>query len=249
MNIVFLTTDDPIYLPAFYERVLTEWADRTAEVAIVPPLYKNQTKLAAARRYYRTFGLDGVRGLVSRILSAKARRRSIASVCARYGVKASLVADVNAPEFLEHLRRIGADLLVSVSCPQIFKRDLIDFPALGCLNIHGAALPLYRGVMPSFWMLANGEAEAGVSIYFVNEKIDAGELCGQRIFAIEPDESLDEFVRRSKSIAADLLIEVLRKLDAGDLERRPLDLSEGSYYSWPESRDVERFRAAGRRVW
>lgn len=249
MTIVFLTTDDPIYLPAFYESVLAEWADRTAEVAIVPPLYRNQTKLAAARRYYDTFGLDGVRGLVSRILSAKVRRRSISSICARYGVKASLVADVNAPEFLDHLRRIGADVLVSVSCPQIFKRDLIDLPALGCLNIHGAALPQYRGVMPSFWMLANGETEAGVSIYFVNEKIDAGELCGQRIFAIEPDETLDEFVRRSKSIAADLLIEVLRKLDAGDLERQPLDLNEGSYYSWPKSQDVERFRAAGRRVW
>jgi methionyl-tRNA formyltransferase len=249
MNIVFLTTDDPIYLPAFYERVLSAYGDRTAEVVIVPPLYKGQTKTAAAWRYYRTFGVEGVRGLVTRLAGAKVRRRSIASVCARHGVRSSLVLDVNAPGFLEHLRGIEADLLVSVSCPQIFKRDLIDLPVLGCLNIHGAALPRYRGVMPSFWMLANEEKEAGVSIYFVNEKIDAGELCGQRIFQIEPNDSLDSFVRRSKLIAAELLIEVLGQLEKDELPRSPLDLSDGSYYSWPKSEDVARFRAAGRRVW
>ena len=126
MNIVFLTTDDPIYLPAFYDRVLAAYGAQTREVAIVPPLYKNQTTTRAAWRYYRTFGFEGVRGLVSRIVRAKTRRRSIAAACARHGVACNFVGDVNAPEFLEHLREIGADLLVSVSCPQIFKRDLID---------------------------------------------------------------------------------------------------------------------------
>jgi hypothetical protein len=58
-------------------------------------------------------------------------------------------------------------VIVSVSCPQIFKKELIELPARGCLNVHGASLPQYRGVMPSFWMLANGERQAGVSVYFV----------------------------------------------------------------------------------
>jgi methionyl-tRNA formyltransferase len=249
MKIVFLTTDDPIYLPAFYDRVLSVYGDRTAEVAIVPPLYKNQTPLKAAWRYYRTFGFVGVRGLVTHVAKAKLRRRSIAAVCAHHAVRSAAVADVNAPEFLAHLRDLGTDLLVSVSCPQIFKLDLIDLPALGCLNIHGAALPRYRGVMPSFWMLANDEKEAGVSIYFVNEKIDAGELCGQRIFSIEPDESLDAFLLRSKAIAADLLLEVLEKLERGDLPREPLDLKQGSYFSWPDEDAVKRFRATGRSLW
>jgi methionyl-tRNA formyltransferase len=249
VRIVFLTTDDRIYLPAFYERVLAEYGDQTAEVCVVPPLYKNQTTRSAAWRYYRTFGANGVRGLATRLAQAKVHGRSIMAACKSHDVKCAFVADVNAPSFLDHLRELRADLLVSVSCPQIFKRDLIDLPELGCLNIHGAALPLYRGVMPSFWMLANGEQDAGVSIYFVNEKIDAGELCGQRIFAIEPDETLDAFLRRSKAIAADLLIEVLGKLERGELPREALDLSKGSYYSWPDTDAVRRFRAAGRRLW
>jgi hypothetical protein len=111
------------------------------------------------------------------------------------------VEDVNAPEFLEELRSLGAELLISVSCPQIFKKPLIELPPHGILNIHGAILPQYRGVLPSFWMLANGERQAGVSIYYVDTRIDAGELCGQRVYDIPPDQTLDGFLRRSKEIA------------------------------------------------
>jgi methionyl-tRNA formyltransferase len=138
---------------------------------------------------------------------------------------------------------------VSVSCPLIFRTPLIELPPRGILNIHGAILPHYRGVMPSFWMLANGETKAGVSIYFVNEAIDAGEVAGLRIFDIEADDTLDSFLRRSKGIAAELLLEVLGRMDDETVERRPLDLAAGSYYSWPDRGAVERFRAAGRKLW
>ena len=112
-----------------------------------------------------------------------------------------------------------------------------------------SAREAYRGVMPSFWMLANGETEAGVSIFFVNDDIDAGDLCAQRSFVIDPSETLDSFLRRSKTIAADLLLELLSQIDAGTVTSTPLNLRNGSYYSWPKREDVERFQAAGRRVW
>jgi methionyl-tRNA formyltransferase len=248
VNIVFLTTADAIYLPAFFDRVLRDYASQTRAVHIVPPLYKGQTVFRAFWRYYRTFGLRGVWGLTVLMAQAKGRRASIRAVCSRHGVPCSSVADVNAPEFVDRLRETGTDLIVSVSCPQIFKRELLDAPPRGCLNIHGALLPHYRGVMPSFWMLANGEREAGVSIYFMNDRIDAGELCRQEAFEILPDETLDAFLRRSKALAADLLVEVLGELEAGDIERAPLDLTKGSYYSWPDRAAVRRFHEAGRRL-
>jgi len=249
MRIVFLTTDDPLYLPALYERVFQAYAKETAMVYAVPPLYKEQTPRQAGWRYFRTFGLGAAVGLVIRVLRAKLRRQSIASVCAKHGVPYAEPRDVNAPAFLDELRSLGPDVIVSVSCPQIFKTPLIELPPKGLLNVHGAILPQYRGVMPSFWMLANGEREAGVTVYFVNELIDAGDLCGQRVFDISPDESLDGFLRRSKAIAADLLVDVLGEVEEGTATRTPLDLSLGSYYSWPDKEAVKRFRAAGRRLW
>lgn len=161
----------------------------------------------------------------------------------------SCADDVNDAAFLERLRAHDIDLIVSVSCPQIFQRPVIELAPRGCLNIHGAILPAYRGVMPSFWMFANDEKRAGVSIFFINEDIDAGDLCGQRVFDIHPDETLDAFLRRSKSAAADLLLEVLTAVESGTVARTPLDLSAGSYYSWPDREAVRRFHSAGRQVW
>jgi methionyl-tRNA formyltransferase len=248
VNVVYLTTDDPLYLPSFFERVLSVRND-TAAVFVVPPLYKNQTTRGAAWRYFRTFGPAAAMSLAARTARAKVRGRSIERVCARRGVLCEATADVNEPSFLHRLRDLDTTLIVSVSCPQIFGKQLIDLPPLGCLNIHGAVLPEYRGIMPSFWMLANGERKAGVSIFFVNEDIDAGDLCGQRVFEIADDETLDMFLRRSKAFAADLLLDVLAGIEDGSISRTPLDLSEGSYYSWPDRAAVRRFRATGRRLW
>jgi len=248
LNVAFLTTDDPLYLPAFFEQVLTARSDRFS-VFVVPPLYKNQTPRAAAWRYLRTFGPGATWGLGMRLAGARLRGSSIERVCEEHGVPCERVRDVNDPVFLDRLRVLETDVIVSVSCPQIFRKELIELPPRGCLNIHGAILPSYRGVMPSFWMLAHNEQQAGVSIFFVNEDIDAGELCGQRVFAIEPEDTLDGFLRRSKAIAAELLLEVLQSLEDESIEREPLDLSKGSYYSWPDREAVGVFRAAGRSVW
>jgi methionyl-tRNA formyltransferase len=250
MNITFLTTSDPLYLPRFFERVLPPLARRhVLRVYSVPPLYKNQAATQAAHRYLASFGVVATIQLSTRLLTAKVARRSIESACRREGVRYTSISDVNAPAFLALLRKEHVELLVSVSCPQHFRRALIDLPAQGLLNIHGSILPLYRGTMPSFWMLANGERQAGVSIYFVNEKIDAGELCGQTIFSVEAKETLNQFILRSKLIGAELLLHTIEALERGDLERRELKLAEGSFYSWPDANAVRRFRAAGRRLW
>jgi methionyl-tRNA formyltransferase len=248
VNVVFLTADDPLYLPTFFEEVLSARSDGVS-VFVVPPLYKNQSAKDAAWRYLRTFGAGATVGLARRVVAARLQRRSIARVCESHGVPCAPARDVNDPEFLERLRGLETDVIVSVSCPQIFKKPLIDLPPRGCLNIHGAILPAYRGVMPSFWMLAHDEDEAGVSIFFVNHDIDGGDLCGQRVFAIESGDTLDTFLRRSKAIAADLLLDVLGSLENGGVTRTPLDVSNGSYYSWPDRPAVKEFRAAGRRVW
>ena len=249
LRIVYLTTDDPLYLPTFFDRVLREHHARTPAVYIAPPLFKKQTTWQATERYIRTFGYGAGAHLTARVLGAKLAGRSIGAVCRKYGVRSSVVRDVNAPEFLDELRGLNPDVLISVSCPLIFKKPLIELPPRGILNLHGAILPHYRGIMPAFRQLANGEPRAGVSIYFVNEDIDAGDLCGQRIFDIPPDDTLDSFLVRSKAIAADLLLEVLGRMENGTITSTPLNLAEGSYYKWPDAAAVEQFRKRGRKLW
>jgi methionyl-tRNA formyltransferase len=248
VKVVFLAADDPLYLPDFFERILAAHAAETAAVFVTPALYKRQTPGAAAWRYFRTFGPGDTLRLVARVATARLRGRSIEAVCRKHRVPCSVTRDVNAPDFLERLRSLAPDLVVSVSCPQIFQEPLIAIPKRGLLNVHGAILPHYRGVMPGFWMLANGEQSAGVSVHYVVPKIDAGDLCGQEVFDIRPGESLDAFLRRSKRIGADLLLEVLESIRRGTTQRRPIEPGVGSYHSWPDREAVRAFRAAGRSV-
>jgi len=249
VRIAFLTTDDPLYLPDFFDRVLERRSDDTVLVAIVPPLYARQSRAQALRRYRRTFGTADTLRLARRVAAAKLRRRSIAAVCERRGIRHGRRRDVNAPEFLDELRSLETDLVVSVSCPQLFRRPLLELPSRGCLNVHGALLPNYRGILPSFWMLANGERTAGVTVYFVDERIDAGDVCARRAFEISPDDTLDTFLRRSKRVGAELLLEALDQIEAQTVRRLPMNLEEGTYYSWPDGEAVARFRAAGRTIW
>jgi methionyl-tRNA formyltransferase len=156
---------------------------------------------------------------------------------------------VNDPIFLERLRQKQIDLIISVSCPQVFRRPLIELPTRGCLNVHGAVLPKYRGIAPSFWMMANGELEAGVTVFLVNEDIDAGDVVACETFPIGERESLHEFIVRSKAIACRVLLRAVDLVEAGNPPTKPLDTRGGSYFSFPTREAFTRFLQRGRRLW
>ena len=191
MNIVFLTADEPLYLPAFFTQVLAERAKDTRAIFLAPPRYGKDSPIQMARKYVRAFGWCNFVSLARRTASAKLRDRlkigysrgqyhSIPSAAAAYGVPCERVPKVNDEAFLQRLRDMQTDLIVSASCPQVFRKPLISLPPRGCLNMHGALLPKYRGIAPSFWMMVNGETKAGVTVFFVNEDIDAGDVCRGR---------------------------------------------------------------------
>jgi methionyl-tRNA formyltransferase len=258
MRIVFMTPDEPLYLPDFYRFVFDNLrGEHEIRVIVVPPLYKKTTTMGLALRYAKTFGYGEAAALAFQVLSYKgmdlfsgrggAKFYSLKSVLAHYGIPATLVHDVNSPDTLALLREWGTELIISISCPQIFKQALIQVPPKGCLNLHGSLLPDYRGVMPSFWVLANGEQEAGSTLFFVNEKIDGGDVLIQKHFPILADDTLDSFIRKSKRIGAEMVLEAIKKIRDGQTETRQLDMTKGSYYGWPDKEAVKRFRSSGRR--
>ncbi len=258
MRIVFLSPDEPFYLPGFYKNIFENLSQaHQARVVIVPPVYKNTTKLGLTMRYARTFGLREAAVLSMQVVRYKlmdklARGRgkrfySLESLLERYRIPYTHETDLNSKESLERLRAWKTDLLISVSCPQIFKKDLIELAPRGCLNLHGSLLPDYRGVMPSFWVLSNAEKEAGITLFFVNEKIDAGDVLVQRKYAIEPGDTLDSLIARSKKIGSEMVLEAIDRLDRNDAGTRPLDMKKGRYFGWPKKEDVRRFISNGRR--
>jgi len=260
MNIVFLTADEPLYLPDFFARLLQESVGDTRAIFTVRSRYGKDSMLRMVRKYVAAFGVWNLVRLLLRTVRAKlcdlfgvgrsaGSYYSVKSAAKAHGIHCELIPDVNAEEFLQRLRGLKTDLIVSVSCPQLFRKPLIGLPPRGCLNIHGALLPQYRGIAPSFWMLSRGETKAGVTVFLVNEDIDAGDIVEVETIDILPEESLHDFIIRSKRIACGCLLRAMRKIQSGAVQTVPLDKEKGSYFGFPTRAAYREFRRRGRRLW
>lgn len=259
MRIVFLSPDEPLYLPEFYKYVFDNILSKhKVKVLIVPPIYRNTTRTSMAMRYAKVFGLKEAATLSCKVLYYKGMDvlvgkngynfYSLHSVFEKYGIQYLYEQDVNSRQNIAHLKEWRTDLLISVSCPQIFKKELIAIPLMGCLNLHGSKLPDYRGVMPSFWVLANNENKSGITLFFVNEKIDAGDVLIQREYEIYSGDTMDSLIKRSKKIGAEMVVEAIEKINKNDVKTYPLDMNKGRYFGWPTRGDVLRFLGCGRRL-
>jgi len=143
--------------------------------------------------------------------------------------------DVNRPEFVELLRRLSPDLLVTMHFPVIFKKELLQVPRLGCVNMHPSRLPAGRGMTPPFWHMLIGDEKNWITLFYLDPGIDTGDVISQGWVDIGPDETgfansckLSEEGRR-------IFAEALPLIKTGKAPRVPQKQIEGvksSYYSW-----------------
>ena len=258
MNIVFLTVEERLYLPAFFMGVLDSRADDTVAIFKCPMKHGKQSTLDMVKKYWKTFGTANLVRLGARELSARLTGKlpgsdtpcSITAVAKKCRIPADTVRDVNAPAFHKRLRELRTDLIVSISCPQIFGQELIDLPSKGCLNMHGALLPKYRGIAPSFWMMRHGEKTAGVTVFRVTDtNIDLGEIVEVDEFPIEEDETLEQFIIRSKAISVGTVLRAIDRVESGPRDFEQLEADAGSYFGFPKREDYLAFVKNGNRLW
>ena len=117
---------------------------------------------------------------------------------------------------------------VVVAYGQLIRRELLDLPAHGMLGVHPSLLPAYRGAAPIAWALLNGECATGVTIFRLNERLDAGEIVAQESAAIEPGERSDALSRRLAERGAAALLRALEAIDAGRAAFTPQEESKAS---------------------
>ena len=172
---------------------------------------------------------------------------SVKSVAKRYRVPIYKPERINSNDFLQLLRSLKPDVIVSVNSPQIFKKTLITLPPLGCINVHGALLPKYRGMLPSFWVLANGEKETGVTVHYMDEKLDNGDIILQEKVTITPDDTQHTLILKNKKLGAELLLQALDQIEDRTVSTKPNNAEDATFFSLPTKADVEKFRRQGRK--
>lgn len=139
--------------------------------------------------------------------------------------------NANHPNFQELLRALDSDLIISASYTQIFSREIIHLPRLGCINVHGALLPQYRGLHAHNWAIINGEAETGATIHYIDEGVDTGDIIAQCRVKIAFED--DAFTLRDKVTrqAATLLLETVSRIEEGTAQRSKQEKAAARY--WP----------------
>lgn len=260
MKIEFLTQEDSLYILPFFEEFLKHYAGdfEIGRISCCRAMGK-RPRLQLLRELTWLYGVPGLARLMSqagaaKVMSALPRSRSasrfysIAQLAKAYGIECVAVANPNQAEFTCGLKDRAPDLLVSVACPYILKNNVLDIPPMGCINIHHAPLPRYKGMMPTFWQLYHGEQELGVTIHYMAAKVDEGDALLQESTPVKRGESLHNLIRESKRHGAHCMARVLRNLASNAAKPIPLDHAQGSYYTFPQREEALEFRRRGLRA-
>lgn len=259
MNILFITQDDPFYIKVFFENILKHYPSANGIKGVVLCETMGKGKVKLAMELYGFYGLKdfmkmGFRFVKCKILGSLCslfrikRFYDLRTVLKFYNIPILELDNINGKEFLNDIKKYDLDLIISVACPKIFKNNLLSIPKHGCINIHTAKLPNYRGMMPNFWNMFNDEKETGITIHKMNSGIDEGEIVFQRNVVIKPEESLDTLIKRTKKIGAEAMIEILTQFKEGTVKYKENDYQKGSYYSFPTNEHVKEFRRRGKRL-
>jgi len=137
-------------------------------------------------------------------------------------------ARVRDPEFLEEMRRLAPDVILVAAYSRLIPPTILDMPRLGCVNLHPSLLPRYRGSIPIQAALMHGDSVTGITTFRMDEGYDTGDLLLQVEVPIRADENGEELAHRLARLGAEVLVDTVRGLEAGTLQRRP-QASEGDY--------------------
>jgi methionyl-tRNA formyltransferase len=255
MRIFFLSAGDDVFLPRFYNKVFAESKYDICGVARVDDPHFRKFLLASFKFMgWRLFFGEVFHQVILKIknifykIFMSSKVTSIESICRKYNVEFLSIPKINTKAFRNFLQTKQIDVLVSVACPQILKKKILEIPARAAINVHYALLPQYRGQYPSFWVLAKGEEYTGVSVHYMAEKIDAGEILVQIKEKIKTDDTFYSLVGRLKTtIGPKALLKALDKIADSDMTGLPNDIDSGSYFSFPTRQDMIGFLRRGRR--
>ena len=256
MRIVILTYES-LYSNLQTERLLKEFPGQVVGIVRSDCLVYGKTLPQGVLQLLRRTGLRFVgrkalelfqsraTAIIFRLIGREPKVHSLRDMRRLYDVPVVGSTDVNSPQTVAQLKTWQPDVILSIYLNQLIKKEVINLPEKGTFNIHPALLPRHRGLFPYFWVIANGESETGVTIHWVDEKFDTGHLLLQKKLAVTPGDTITTLSYKSAELAADMLVEAIKLIEAGNSPRIPQDSSQASYHSWPKPADQRRFRQQG----
>jgi len=122
---------------------------------------------------------------------------------------------VNISSSLEKIQTYKPDLIITAAFGKILKNNILSTPKYGCINLHPSLLPKYRGPSPISWALFHGDAVTGTSVYYMNSKMDAGDIILQSRLTIQHDDNLTTLSKKLSEKGANDVLKAIALIDQG----------------------------------
>ncbi|MBI4707531.1 MAG: glycosyltransferase [Candidatus Omnitrophica bacterium] len=157
---------------------------------------------------------------------------SIEELVLDYKIPFFLVKDHNGVDSENIIRKFNPDLVVLTNT-RLIKKNIFQIPKSGCLNLHGSLLPKYAGLDSNFWALFNKENETGVTVHFVNEELDRGDILIQKKITIWPFDNEKTLYLRGLALGSKMVVEVVTQIENNRAMPVKQDLGLATKFSWP----------------
>ena len=139
----------------------------------------------------------------------------------KYNIPVLIEQNINSKDFISKIKNYTADLFVSMSFNQIFGSEIINVPPLKIINCHAGKLPFYRGRNVLNWVLINDEKEFGITVHYVDEGIDTGDIILQECFKITDEDDYNTLLIKSYRECAEILYKAIKQIQNRENNRIP----------------------------
>lgn len=147
------------------------------------------------------------------------------------------VNNLSASDTLETLAAYEPDVICVACFSQRIPRAVLSLPRFGCLNVHPSLLPVNRGPVPLFWTFRSGADSTGVTIHFMEEALDSGDILAQEVIPVRDGMTYTQLEAQCATQGGILLADCVRDLMQGRAQRVPQDERRSSYFPYPSDED------------
>lgn len=252
MRIVIITQNEPFYLVNNLKYLIKILPNHSKIVGCVvtdvSPFGKKESFMTKAFKTLNIFGIKFFTYYSIKFLKSKlSSKNNIFEFLKSNNIsKITLDEPINNSNSVKKIKLFHPDLLVSILGNQIFKSPILNLAPKGCINLHTALLPKYRGLMPTFWVMKNNEKKTGVSVFYVDEGIDSGPIIFQKEVKIG-NKTLQELIKCTKKIGMEAIAHSIELIQKDKVQLIKNNDSEKTYFSFPKRNDVLEFNKIGKK--
>lgn len=136
---------------------------------------------------------------------------------------------VREADFVQKVRDLAPDIIVVAAFGQLIPKEILDIPLYGCVNVHASLLPKYRGASPIQSAIIDGESETGITIMYMDIKLDTGDMILQDKVTIEKNETAGSLFDKLAELGSELMIKAMKQIMEGTAARIPQDHEKATH--------------------